>query len=447
MTTSKEATTAKRARRAWILWGWGEHSYPTIIQTFIFATYITKAKLFAGPGQNDADLALWFGIAVGIAGFIVAVIAPIVGQRSERSGRRKFWLLINSGILVLLMLASYFVLPQPGYFVFGLVLYGIGFVVQEISYVNYYAMLKQVSTPSTMARLSGLAWGMGYLGGIVMLLIALVGFYLPDHPWIGGTADSQNIRMMFLLSGIWMAVFTIPMAIWMPEVSADTRLPKLSVRESYREVFRQIGVLRREAPNSLRFLIASAVYRDGLAGVFTYGAILGTAAFGFSGNQPIYFGIAASVVAGIGAVLGAFLDDRIGTRNTIVTALVGLLIAGIGVFAFAGVGQVTYWIGGLSLCLFVGPAQASSRTFMARLAPAGREGEMFGLYQTTGEAGAYIAPVLWVLALWIAKQAGVVNGTIYGVLAIVLVLAVGLALLLRVKSENSQPTAQDAVLN
>jgi len=204
--TSNDAIAMKRARQAWILWGWGEHGYPTIIQTFIFATYITTASLFANPGQSEADLALWFGIAVGIAGFIVAVIAPVVGQRSERGGRRKFWLLVNSGILVALMLASYFVLPQPGYFVFGLVLYGLGFVVQEISYVNYYAMLKQVSTPSSIARLSGFAWGMGYLGGIVLLLIALVGFYLPATPWIGGTADSQNIRMMFLLSGIWMAV-------------------------------------------------------------------------------------------------------------------------------------------------------------------------------------------------------------------------------------------------
>ena len=325
--TNIEVTPRKRAIWAWALWGWGEHSYPTIVQTFIYATYIVSPA-FLLKGQSQDDLTLWFGVAVGIAGLVVALIAPVIGQRSERSGRRNFWLLINSGILIAIMVASYWVLPDTKIFVFGLVLYALGFIVQEIALVNYYAMLKQVSTQKTIAKLSGFAWGLGYVGGIVMLLIALVGFYLPAHPWFGSTDQGQNIRMMFLLSAAWMAIFTIPMMIWMPEVSASERKSKLSVAESYRELFSQISVLRKTAPETLRFLIASAVYRDGLAGVFTYGAILGTAAFGYTGNQPIFFGIAASIVAGIGAVLGGILDDKIGTKRTIVAALIGLLVAG-----------------------------------------------------------------------------------------------------------------------
>ena len=434
--TNIEVTPRKRAIWAWALWGWGEHSYPTIVQTFIYATYIVSPA-FLLKGQSQDNLTLWFGVAVGIAGLVVAVIAPVIGQRSERSGRRKFWLLVNSGILIAIMVASYWVLPDPKLFVFGLVLYALGFVVQEIALVNYYAMLKQVSTQRTIAKLSGFAWGLGYVGGIVMLLIALVGFYLPAHPWFGSTDQAQNIRMMFLLSAVWMAIFTIPMMIWMPEVASTEVQEKLSIGGSYRELFRQISTLRKTAPETLRFLIASAVYRDGLAGVFTYGAILGTAAFGYTGNQPIFFGIAASVVAGIGAVLGGILDDKIGTKRTIVSALIGLIVAGSAVFVFAGAGQITYWIGGLTLCLFVGPAQASSRTYLARLAPAGREGEMFGLYQTTGEAGSYIAPALWVAALSIAGAFGVKHTTIFGILAIILVLAVGLFLLLRVDKKKN----------
>ncbi len=431
--TNIEVAPRKRAIWAWALWGWGEHSYPTIIQTFIFATYIVSAA-FLLPGQTKDDLALQLGIAVAIAGFVVAVIAPVIGQRSERSGRRKFWLLVNSAILIAIMIVSYWVTPTPSMFIFGLVLYGLGFIVQEVALVNYYAMLKQVSTEKTIARLSGYAWGLGYVGGIVMLVIALVGFY-GEHPWIGGTANAENYRWMFLLCGVWMAIFTIPMMIWMPEVPSDTG-HKLSISDSYREVWRQVVSLRKTSPQMLRFLIASAVYRDGLAGVFTYGAILGVTVFGLT-NPPIAFGIIASIVAGIGAMVGGFIDDKIGTKRTIVVALIGLIIAGSCVFIFAGFGPITFWACGLTLSLFVGPAQASSRTYMARMAPKGREGEVFGLYQTTGEAGSYIVPALWVVTLTLAKAAGLPNFSLYGILAIVLVLAVGLFLLLRVDKKKN----------
>ena len=179
-------------------------------------------------------------------------------------------------------------------------------------------------------------------------------------------------------------------------------------------------------------MIASAVYRDGLAGVFTFGAILGSVAFGFSQTGVILFGIAANIVAGIGAALGGILDDRIGTKRTIVGSLVGLLVAGTAVFAFASAGQITYWIGGLALCLFVGPAQASSRTFVARFTPLGREGEVFGLYQTTGRAASFLSPSLWSLSLTLAASAGIQNTSIYGILGIMVVLLVGLVMLLRV---------------
>jgi UMF1 family MFS transporter len=126
------------------------------------------------------------------------------------------------------------------------------------------------------------------------------------------------------------------------------------------------------------------------------------------------------------------LDQRLGTRNTILGSLIGLIIAGAGVFAFAGAGQITYWIGGLALCLFVGPAQASSRTFVARFTPHGREGEIFGLYQTTGRAASFLSPTFWGIATATAAAVGIQQSAIYGVIGLIVVLAVGTYLLLRV---------------
>ena len=427
MTTEPKATN-RLATWAWALWDWAEQPYPTIIQTFIFATYITSSY-FGEPHELSAQL----GIAGAIAGVVVAISAPVFGRRSDDAGNRKRWLLINSALLIAIMVASYFVGPKPEFLIFGLVLYAVGSVVQETAFINYYAMLKQVTTPKNMGKVSGYAWGLGYVGGILLLLVSLIGFVLPENPWFGVSTDNaENIRVLFLFAAGWMAIFTIPLALFVPEVPASADSSKVSILESYKALFRQIVALRKRSPEALKFLIASAIYRDGLAGVFTFGAILGSVAFGFSKTGVIFFGIAANIVAGLGAALGGILDDRIGTKRTIVGSLAGLVVAGLGVFVVAGIGPITYWVGGLALCLFVGPAQASSRTFVARFTPEGREGEIFGLYQTTGRAASFLSPTLWTISLSLAAAAGIANTAIFGILGIVIVLIVGLVLMARV---------------
>lgn len=418
----------KRRVWAWALWDWAEQPFPTIFQTFIFATYLTSSY-FGDPDANAQALSL----AGLIAGLLVAVISPVFGRRSDEAGKRKFWLLLNSAGLIIIMAAAYFVAPTPEYLLFGLVLYAVGSVVQESAFINYYAMLKQVSGSTNIGKISGLAWGLGYAGGILLLLVSLIGFVLPDTPWFGvATENAENIRVLFLFSAVWMTVFTLPLFFLVPEIEAKPAAGRESLISSYVKLWAQLKTLRAQAPETLKFLISSAVYRDGLAGVFTFGAILGTVAFGFSSTEVIFFGIAANVVAGIGAAVGGLFDHRIGTRRTIIISLIGLLVAGSAVFIFAGAGQITYWIGGLALCLFVGPAQASSRTFVARFTPIGREGEVFGLYQTTGRAASFLSPGAWWVATSIAAAFGIADTAIFGILGIMLVLIVGLWLLLRV---------------
>ena len=452
--TNSTKPRSKHATWAWMLWDWAEQPYPTIFQTFIFTTYITGLAFTAsgvleGTAAFDplvasterAVLATQLGWAGLVAGLIVAFSAPVFGRRADTSGRRKFWLLINTGLLVLVMLASFFVEPKPEFFIFALVLFAIGSVVQETAFVNYFAMLKQVTTESSMARVSGMAWALGYVGGIILLLVSLVLCYLPGHPVFPGEEDALNIRVIFLFAAAWMVVFTIPLILFVPELEkSKSPIARERVLDSYRALFKQIVGLRKTNPDALKFLIASAIYRDGLAGIFTYGAILGTVAFGFDATGVILYGVGANIVAGIGAFLGGLLDTRIGTRRVIVISLIGLIVAGACVFVFAGLGPITFWVFGLALTLFVGPAQASSRTFVARFAPVNREGEVFGLYQTTGRAASVLSPTLWVFALTVATAAGASNPALFGILGILVLLVVGLILLLRV---HPQPQVMD----
>jgi UMF1 family MFS transporter len=427
-----------RGTFSWALWDWAEQPFPTIMQTFIFPVYLASAVAGVVKNTTECDpnniVDIQLGWATSIAGIIVALIAPVLGRRSDESGRRKFWLMFNTYLLVAIMVASFFVAPSPEFLLFGLVLYGLGSVIQESALINYYAMLKSVTSSSTIGRVSGYAWGFGYAGGIILLLVSLVGFIQPDVPWFGiPTRDALNVRSVFLFSALWTLIFTIPLLIFVPETKKRPGAKKESIVQSYKSLLGQLRTLKLQAPETFKFLVSSAIYRDGLAGVFTFGAVLGTLAFGFDQTSIIFFGIAANIVAGLGAAIGGRLDDIVGSRAIIIASLIGLIAAGTCVFVFAGNGASAYWIFGLALCLFVGPAQASSRTFVSRFTPAGREGEVFGLYQTTGRAVSFLSGTFWSLSISFASIfLGCAGSTIYGIWGIILILAVGLVLLLRV---------------
>ena len=223
-----------------------------------------------------------------------------------------------------------------------------------------------------------------------------------------------------------------------PVTDARVAEPRVGIVESYRILFRHIRSLFREERQTAYFLIASAVFRDGLTGVFTFGGVLAAGSFGFSPGQVIVFAIAANVVAGVSTILVGLLDDRFGPKPVIVTALVGLIVCAAFVFGLHDGGQTVFWTFGLALCAFVGPAQSASRSFLSRRIPAGREGEIFGLYATTGRAASFLAPAMFTLFIGIgaAVSAPGTNVQYWGIIGIALVLLVGLVLLVPVKSRE-----------
>lgn len=422
---------------SWALWDWATQPFNTVILTFIFtALYLTEsfflpADVAALPETDPrfqagiADLAAQLGYAGGIAGLLIAVLAPVLGQRSDTSGRRKMLLAINTGIVVITMALLYFVEASPNFFLLGITLVAAGTVFNEIAGVHYNAMLVQVSTPKTVGRVSALGWGLGYIGGILMLVIVIVA---QSFEWFGLSTDNGlPFRVIALGCALWTIIFVIPIFLFVPDLPPVAARDRVSFFASYGRLFRDIRALFRDARPTFWFLLASAVYRDGLAGVFTYGAVLAAAGFGFEFSEVVLFGIAANLIAGVSTFVAGLFDDRIGPRAVVLASLVGLIVAGLAVFALNDLGKIVFWVGGLALCVFVGPAQSASRSLLARVTPAGREGEIFGLYATTGRAASPFSPLLW--GLFISLSGSIV----FGVLGIVLVLAVGLVLMLLVK--------------
>ena len=432
------AVIPRRRVWSWAFWDWATQPFNTVLLTFVWVPSYLTSTFFVNPDVIGTDgeeaalgqLASNLGYGITIAGLLIALLAPVLGQRADRTGRQKLQLIIFTGLLIVAQLGMVFVQPGAEWFWMGVALIAIGSVFGEIASVNYNALLISVSTPKTIGKVSGLGWGFGYLGGIVALAI-VVGLIL------GGVLDGEvasTFQLIALGATIWTIVFVIPIFLSVPEPPKRGAVAKVGFFRSYGELARGIVRLYRETRQTFWFLLASAVYRDGLSAVFTFGSVIAGIVFGFGFTDLVIFGIALNIVAGISTIFAGRLDDRFGPKRVIVVSVFGLVVCTLVVFFFADLGPMLFWGAGIVLAAFVGPAQAASRSFLARVTPAGREGEIFGLYATTGRAAGWMASLLWGVFIALAG-----NQALYGILGITIVLLIGGIMLLFVKAPQTQP--------
>lgn len=443
--------TDRRALVSWALWDWGSAAFNAVVTTFVFSTYLAS-RAFVDPGlvaaegsSSDAARAVerelahnaaTVSTALTLAGIVVALVAPAVGRLADSSGHRRRSVLIGTVGVALSIGAMVFVAPQQPYLVLGAALLGIGTVAYEIATVGYNAMLGQVAPGPQTGRVSAIGWAAGYFGGIVLLVVLLV-LCIQDFGDVGVAgllhlpstvaSGSWDVRVAIGIAAVWLAVSSVPLFLTVPEAAPD-RTRTGGLLGAYRDLGRHVARLWRERRNVLAFLVASAVFRDGVGAVFTFGGIVAAQVFGFTPSQVILFAIAANVVAGIATFASGRLDDRFGSRAVITVSLAGLALTGVGVF-LVGDATAGFWVLGLTLALFVGPVQSSSRAYLSRLATPGREGELFGLYATTGRAASFLAPALFGIAVTVG------GSTRFGIIGVVVVLVAGLVLMAFVRRE------------
>lgn len=424
---------------SWAFWDWGSAAFNAVLVTFIFSVYLTDSVGSTLPSGNATSL---YSMAVALAGLIVAVVAPVMGRRSDIRGTRRSSLRIWTMVTIILMFSLFAIKnSDPIYFWIGVAIMAVANVTFEFAEVQYYAQLSQISTRTTVGRVSGFGWAMGYFGGIFLLLLCYFGFVAGEGDTRGflniPVEDGLNIRLVAVFAAVWFLISAIPGLLRVPEIPAQVsrgQQPK-GIVAAYRDLFGQINRLWRKDRNAVFFLISSAVFRDGLTGVFTFGAILAVTVYGLSAGDVLLFGVAANVVSALGALLGGFLDDRIGPKPIIVASL-AIMIVAVGIIYFVE-GPRNFWIYGLILCAFVGPAQSASRSFLTRLSPTGQEGQLFGLYATTGRAVSWMAPALFGLFVALTGQ----DRT--GILGIGLLLTVGMVLLLTLVKSPERVEWQD----
>lgn len=372
---------------SWALYDWANSAHPTLITTFVFAAYFTQG-VAADPVTGTAH----WGYATSAAALAVAIISPVAGAIADNLGRRKPWLGAATLLAILATAALWFVKPAPAHVLPALVLVALGVFFFELGMVFYNAMLPALVPRSLIGRMSGWAWGLGYAGGLVSLVVALFGFVKAENSWFGvGTGDAANVRAVAPLVAVWFALFALPLFVFTP----DAPRTGLSLGAAARAGLAALAATARKVRgfrHLVLFLLAMMCAANGLTTLFAFGGIYAASQFGLDFEELLLFGIAMNVTAGAGAAAFGWLDDAIGPKRTLLIALSGLLVLGAAILLVGG--KAAFWAAALPLGLFVGPAQAAGRSFMAHAAPPDMRAEMFGLYALAGRATNFLGPAV-----------------------------------------------------
>lgn len=440
---SRPAAPVPSRVAAWALWDCGSTGLNAIVATFVFSVYLTSSVGIGISGGTSP--ASWLGRAGAIAGLTVALLAPAVGVWVESPQRRRVALSVLTGLAVVLTCAMFLIRDSPGYLWAGLALLGATAACGDLASVPYNAMLRQLSTPRTAGRISGLGWASGYFGSVVLLLLIYTGFISGSGSGPGAVRgllrvpvhDGLYVREAMLVAAAWLAVLALPLLL------VAHRLPETveayeptSMLGGYRKLWREVSAEWRRDRNLVYFLIASALFRDGLAAIFAFGAVLGVNVYGISQANVLIFGVVASVVAAIGAVLGGFLDHRVGSKPVIVGSLFAIVALALTLMVLSG--PAPFWVCGLLLCMFIGPSQSSARALLLQMAKDGREGVAFGLYTMTGRAVAFVAP--WLFSVFV-DAFGVVRAGLGGICLVLIAGLLGM-LVVRVPARGEQIVEQ-----
>jgi UMF1 family MFS transporter len=393
---------------SWAFYDWANSAFTTLVVTFIYSYYFTQAI-----APDEITGTAWWSRAVGTSAVFIALLSPIAGAAADRGGTRKRSLALATAVCAAGSITLAFITPDMSHAALvALTVFVIANVAFEMSMVFYNAFLPTIASPERIGRVSGYGWGLGYIGGLLCMVIALVAFVPTNgHPWFGLSTESGfNARATNLLVAGWYLLFSLPLFLNVPERRTGARA--LSMRETFAELsrtFRAVGRYRE----IVKFLIARLVYNDGLVTVFAFGGIYAGGTFGMSLSEVIMFGIALNVASGVGALTFGFVDDKLGGKKTVLLTLVALSIATL--LAVWAPTKTWLWVAGILIGIFVGPNQSASRSLMGRFVPEKHQAEFFGFFAFSGKITSFMGPILLGIAsqLFASQRAGVATVLIF----------------------------------
>lgn len=430
---------------SWALYEWARNPYYILVIIYIFSPYFVNVVV----GDPVRGQELW-GYTTAINGVFLALCGPILGAIADAGGARKPWIFACTVIAVPAMASLWFARPGMGEHILPVAASLIGGTLFfEFSIIFHNAMLPIIAARRGIGALSGLGLALGNASGVLLFLFVLFAWEWTDHPLFGlDRAEHEPERAIGLLTALWFAAFSLPLFLFTPD-SPGTGVPLgRAISGGLRSLYITLSSLGRYR-NIGVFVLARTIYSDGLGITLAFTGIYAAGIFGWGSTMLALYGIVLSVAAAIASIIAGRMDDRLGSRRTLLIALATgvctniinvslgksqilfLPVPEIILFDDLSLPQALFFLNSCFGAFAVVAALASSRTMMARLAPPNMAGEFFGLFSFTGAATAFVGPSC------VAFLTRAFHSQAVGISVVIPFLLVGGLLLLPVKEEQT----------
>jgi len=379
------------------MYDFGNSAYAAVVLLAVYSAYF-KSEVVGGAQGSF----LW-GLSVGIAMLVVALLSPILGAIADYAGTKKRFLFLFTAMACAFAASLFFV--TQGAIVAGMAL----FILAEIGYrsaqVFYNSLLPEIASGNEIGRVSGNGWAIGSAGGVVCLIIVLALIQL-----IGG---GLIVRLSLVFTAIYFAAFAVPIFLWLKERPAIGPLPsgKSLLKLPFQRIAETIRVVRRYREFG-KFILAFLVYNDGILMTLSFAAILGTVLFGMNQQQLILFMILVQITSVPGAFVMGWLTDRLGARSALLLSLIGML--GAVIWLYFNLSMFGFYLIGALAGFSLTGVQSVSRAMVSLLAPEGRSAEFYGFFAVAGRTSSFIGPTIFGviaarMAVWFQQNRGLAD--------------------------------------
>ena len=398
------------------LYDFANSAFTTIIITFIFATYFAK-QIAPNPilGQS------YWGWTMGITGLLVALIGPLIGSLADKKNCTEFFIKLFTIICIILTSFLWFAKPSEKYLLYTLLVVASANFFYELSLIFYNSILKRISNSNNLGKSSGFSFALGYIGGILILIICIKVFIDNEVlPFGLSKENSENIRATSIVVALWYLVFSIPFLF-----SLKKKI-KNKIERSSNNIKKIKNLFWDKGLNNLgKFLLARMLYADGLNAIIIMGGIFAVGVFNLEIKDLLVLSVLMNITAFIGAIIGGYANDKFSSKSVIIFSLLGLIFSS-AIILFIKT-KIFFLIFASINGFFIGPIQSASRVFITKSIDENNQASGFGLFALSGKLTSFIGPLLVSTLTYIS------NSQRIGFSAAIILLLIGLLILLKVK--------------
>jgi UMF1 family MFS transporter len=356
---------------------WALYDFANTIYSFAVVSF--AMGLWSVHFLGEANGQLWFTVAVSVSVAVNAAVSPVLGAMSDRTGGRKWYLLIFTALCI--VATGLIALVDVA---IGLLFFAVANFAYQAALIYYDAMLPDVARTGMRGRLSGVGVALGYLGTIVSGIL-LTRF--------GTNADGDPTPATFLLVASLFTLFAIPIFVRVPDRSTGNG--RFRAAEAMRSWSQLAETVRhaREVPGLLRFVVGRFFYSDPVNTAIAVMSVFATNAVGFKSGEALVVILLLTIIAVLASFGWGVLNDRIGPKRTLMMVLatwgVGLVIITV------TLSRIPFLFAGALLGAGLGGVGVTDRLLLLRLAPPAQVGEMLGLYGLAGKFSAVVGPLVY----------------------------------------------------